>query len=79
MAVSVPEQLEQARESGMGRDDLAGAALEDAAPLRGNGVGILEVLLEQILRIAGVQTVDVHWFRCSRGARAAGLTRADGS
>ena len=43
----------------MRRDQLGVAALEERAPLRRDRLGVLEVLVEQRTRVAGVQTVDV--------------------
>ena len=44
---------------GVGRDELGVAALEERAPLRRHRLGVLEVLVEQGTRVAGVQAVDV--------------------
>ena len=41
------QRLEQPREAGERRDELAVAALEQRAPLRRNGLRVLEVLLEE--------------------------------
>ena len=51
--------LEQAGDPGMGRDEVGIAALEERAPLRRHRLGVLEVLVEQGARVAGVQAVDV--------------------
>ena len=60
MPVAVgPKRLEQPRQPGMGRDDVAGATLEQAAPLLRDRVRVLEVLLEQRLRVARIQPIDV--------------------
>ena len=73
--VSVAGQLEQAAEPGMRRDDVAVPAFEQLAPFAWDGVGILEVVLEQGTGEARVQAVDVgHSVCCSNRA-----TRADGS
>ena len=53
------EPLEQPREPRMGLDQMRVAALEQRAPGRRNAVRVLEVLVEQRLRVATVQTVDV--------------------
>jgi hypothetical protein len=74
--VAVGERLEQAEEARVGSDDLAVAALEEAAPLRRDRLGVLEVVLEQRPREPGVQPVDVfpaHSVLCSNPAvRTAG-------
>jgi hypothetical protein len=59
--------VEQAREPGPARDELAGAALEERPPLGRNRLRVLEVLLEQELTEPGVQPVDVarHSAHCS--------------
>jgi hypothetical protein len=60
LAVAVlPERLEQPREAGQGRDELAVTALEQLAPFRRNRLGVLEVLLEQDPCVSGVDGVDV--------------------
>jgi hypothetical protein len=51
--------LEQPGDPGMGRDELGIPALEERAPLRRDRFGILEVVVEQGARVAGVQPVDV--------------------
>ena len=51
--------LEQPRDPGMGRDELGIAALEERAPLGRHRLGVLEVLVEQGARVAGIQAVDV--------------------
>jgi hypothetical protein len=56
---AVTGELEQARDAWMRGDDIASTALEELSPLAGDGVGILEVVLEQIVREAGVEAVDV--------------------
>ena len=62
----VPGSLQQTSETGMGRDDVAVAALEELTPLARDRVGVLEVLLEQVAREARVQPVDVsHYVLCS--------------
>ena len=67
--MAVPSRLEQACETGMGRDDVAVAALEQLAPLARDRVRVLEVLLEQVAREARVQAVDVsHYVLCSNEA-----------
>ncbi len=64
MAVSC--QLQETGETGMRRDDLAVAALEEQAPFPRDRLWILEVLLEEIAREARVQAVDVsHYVLCS--------------
>ena len=66
----VADRLEQAGETRMRRYDVALAALEQPAPLSWDRVRILEVLLEQVSREAGVQPVDVgHYYLCSSGGR----------
>ena len=59
VALRLREQLEQTGDARMGRDELGLAALEEGAPLGRNRVGILEVLVEQRARVAGVQAVNV--------------------
>ncbi len=59
MPVAIGEDVEQALQAGMGRDEIARAAFEELAPLGGHRGGILEVVLEQQPRITGVQRVDV--------------------
>ena len=50
----------------MGRDGLAVAALEEQAPFARDRLWIVEVLLEEIARVARVQAVDVsHYVLCS--------------
>ena len=67
--MAVPGRLQQAGETGMRRDDVAVAALEELAPLARDRVRVLEVLLEQVAREAGVQAVDVsHYVLCSNEA-----------
>src|SRR5438876_5716800 len=66
------ERLDQPDEARIGSDHLAVAALEQPSPLRRDRVRILEVVLEQIARVAGVQTVDVHQFCCSRACYQSG-------
>ena len=57
---AVPRQLlQQSREARKGRDDLGVAALEQGAPLRRDGLGILEVLVEQDARVTGIHAVDI--------------------
>ena len=53
------QQLDEPREAWMGRDELARAALEERAPLVRNPVRVLEVLLEQRVGVARVQSVHV--------------------
>ena len=55
----LPQRLEQASEAGERLDDCRVAALEERAPFLRNRLRILEVLLEQGLGIARVQSVDV--------------------
>ena len=64
MAVSC--RLQEACEAGMGRDDLAVAALEEQSPFARDRLWILEILLEEVARVARVQAVDVsHYVLCS--------------
>ena len=86
MAVAVLlQQLDQPREPGMRRDELARPALEQRAPFVRDTVRVLEVLLEQRARVARVQSVDVmhcHRLCCtnrdpSRGGLSL-LSRAGG-
>ena len=64
--MAVPGQLQQAGETGVGRNDVAVAALEELAPLGWDRVRVLEVLLEEIASEARVQAVDVsHYILCS--------------
>src|SRR5262249_54148798 len=67
------QRLQQPQEAGVRRHDLACAALEEVAPLRGDRVGVLEVILEQVARVTGVEAVDVHYACCSRGSDQSGL------
>ena len=53
------QQLDKPSEAGVGRDELARAALEERAPLVRNPVRVLEVLLEQRVGVARVQSVHV--------------------
>ena len=55
----VATAVKQPGEAGMGRDELGGPALEERAPLGRDRFGILEVLVEQGARVAGIQAVDV--------------------
>ena len=67
------ERLEQPEQAGMRCDEVAVAALEQLPPLGGNGVRILQVVLEQQPGVAGVQSVDVvraHRQCCSSGSAA---------
>src|SRR5262249_50652066 len=71
--VAVARALEQPREPGMRRDQVAATALEELAPLTRDRIWVLEVVLEQVAREACVQPVDVgHYTCCSNRA-----TRAD--
>src|SRR5688500_17214424 len=64
--MSVADGLQQAREARVSGDDVALAALEQPAPFGRNRFGILEVILEEVAREAGVQAVDVsHYCLCS--------------
>ena len=70
------QRLEQAQETGVRGDELAVAALEQPPPLRRDGFRVLEVLVEERARVAGVEPVDVegaHTGCCSR------LSTEDGS
>ena len=67
------ERLEQAHEARVRGDDLAGAALEQVPPFRRDRVRVLEVVLEQVACIAGVEAVDVHYACCSRACYQSGL------
>ena len=58
-AVVPLERLQQAQQSRMRRDELAVAAFEQLAPLGRHRIRVLEVVLEQQARVAGVQPVDV--------------------
>src|SRR6184192_1461731 len=67
--LAVPLQLEgfeQAHETWIRRDDVTRTAFEQTAPLRRDRCRILEVVLEQISRIARVEAVDIHQVCCSR-------------
>ena len=69
-AVLALERLEQAHETGVRRDELAVAALEERAPLSRDRGRILEVILEEQPGVAGVEPVDVvhaHTVFCSNG------------
>jgi hypothetical protein len=57
--MAVACDFEQAGETGMGRDDLAVAALEEQAPFIRDRLWIFEVFLEEIASKARVQPVDV--------------------
>ena len=66
--VAALERLQQPQQARVRRDELAVAALEELAPLGGDRVGVLEVVLEQEPGVAGVQAVDVvrtHRLCCS--------------
>ena len=64
--MAVACDFEQAGETGMGRNDLAVAALEEQAPFVRDRLWIFEVLLEEIASKARVQPVDVsHYVLCS--------------
>ena len=68
--MTVSRRLKQACQTGMSRDDLAVAALEEPAPFGRDRVWVLEVLLEEVAREARVQPVDVsHYVLCSNEAR----------
>ena len=68
--MAISSSLQQTSETGMGRDDVAVAALEKLAPLARDRVGVFEVLLEQVACEARVQAVDVsHYVLCSNGTR----------
>jgi hypothetical protein len=54
-----PERLEQPGETGMIGDDRRVAALEEGTPFRRDRVRILEVFVEQEVRVACVKSVDV--------------------
>ena len=69
------EGLEELHQPGMGGDELAVAALEQASPLRRDCLGVLEVLVEERPCVAGVQSVDVeraHSACCSSSLRRGG-------
>ena len=67
--MAVPGRFQQAGETGMRRDDVAVAALEEPTPLAWDRVGVLEVLLQQVAREACIQSVDVsHYVLCSNEA-----------
>ena len=53
------ERLQQAQQPRMGRYELAVTAFEQLAPLGRHRIWVLEVVLEQQARVAGVQPVDV--------------------
>ncbi len=54
------QPLEQEREPGLEREQLLlRSGLEERTPLRGDGAGIVEVLLEEQCRIARVEPVDL--------------------
>ena len=86
VAVAVrPQRLEQPRQPRVRGDQLAVSALEQPAPLLRDRAGVLEVFLEQRLRVARVQPVDVvHRSTCSSTggrapvARPGAATRASG-
>ena len=53
------QRLEQAGQPGKLAEDGAVPALEQRPPLRRDGLGVLEVLVEEQTRIAGIHAVDV--------------------
>ncbi len=59
VAAVVRQPLEQPGQAGQRRQEVAVAALEERAPLRRDGLGILEILVEEQTRVAGVHAVDV--------------------
>ena len=72
LPLAARQRLEQARDPGVGRDELGITALEERAPLRRHRLGVLEVLVEQGARVAGIQAVDVvrrSSLCCTRGVR----------
>ena len=73
--VAALERLQQPQQTGVRRDELAVAALEELTPLGRDRVGILEVVLEQQTGVAGVQAVDVvrtHRLCCSNRDEVSG-------
>ena len=68
------ERLEEAVQARVCRDELARPAFEQVPPFGRHRVRVLQVLLEQVARVARVQAVDVH-----HSVVAAGTTRADDS
>jgi hypothetical protein len=54
-----PQRLQQARKAGQRLQQLGVAALEHRAPLGRNGLGVLEVLLEEATGVADVHPIDV--------------------
>jgi hypothetical protein len=59
VAVLLLQKLQQAREARVRGDELAGAALEERAPLARDRLRVLEVLLEERAGVARVESVDV--------------------
>ncbi len=57
---SVAERLEQPLQSGIRGEKVVGRAFEQRAPLARDRLRVLEVVLEQDGRVAGVEPVDVH-------------------
>ncbi len=58
---SVPvEALQEQREPGLAREQFFGRAFEERAPFRRDGARVVEVLLEQERRVAGVESVDLR-------------------
>jgi hypothetical protein len=53
------KRLQEPGEPREGGDDVCVAALEEGAPFRQDGLGVLEVLVEQQARVAGIHAVDV--------------------
>jgi hypothetical protein len=60
VAVRLAKILQQAREARQRLDQVPVAALEERPPLRRDGFGVLEVVLEQRARVTGVDCVDVR-------------------
>ena len=62
--------LEQPREPGRSRTSGGVAALEERAPLRRDSLGVVEILVEEQTRVAGIHAVDVtHCDPCFVPAR----------
>ena len=53
------QQLDQARDAGMLREQVAVAALEQRAPLGGNALRVLQVLVEKRAGVARIESVDL--------------------
>src|SRR5207248_8637502 len=71
---------EKSHEAGLPPEENLGFAFEKVTPFLRNGTRVVEVLLEEQRRIAGVQAVDIGTIHsASCWSSGAGATRAGGS